>query len=99
MLFPERIRSFASKDIEQARPFPDACVTTMCTIDLPYPEKPRCVREAFQSEAWQFKIQLRPIPNRCLYSRSIMNLMVAGRNMSVFPSPSEPCVYSAPPRR
>jgi hypothetical protein len=99
MLFPERIRSFASEDIEQARPSPDACVTTKCTIDLPYPEKPRCVREAFQSEAWQFKIQLRPIPYRCLYSRSIMNLMMAGRDISVFSTLSGPCAYSAPPGR
>ena len=42
-----------------------------------------CACEAFQAEARQFKIQPYPIPYRCLYSRNIMNLMMAGRNISV----------------
>jgi hypothetical protein len=42
-----------------------------------------CACEAFQSEARQFKIQPYPIPFRCLYSRNITNLMMAGRNISV----------------
>jgi hypothetical protein len=71
------------QDIVEARPFPDASVTTTKTIDLHYPEKPMCACEAFQSEARQFKIQPYPIPYRCLYSRNIMNLMMAGRNISV----------------
>jgi hypothetical protein len=71
------------QDIVEARPFPDASVTTTWTIDLHYPEKPMCACEAFQSEARQFKIQPYPIPYRCLYSRNIMNLMMAGRNISV----------------
>jgi hypothetical protein len=71
------------QDIVEARPFPDASVTTTWTIDLHYPEKPMCACEAFQSEARHFKIQPYPIPYRCLYSRNIMNLMMAGRNISV----------------
>jgi hypothetical protein len=71
------------QDIVEARPFPDASVTTTWTIDLHYPEKPMCACEAFQAEARQFKIQPYPIPFRCLYSRNIMNLMMAGRNISV----------------
>ena len=71
------------QDIVDARPFPDASVTTTWTIDLHYPEKPMCACEAFQSEARQFKIQPYPIPYRCLYSRNITNLMMAGRNISV----------------
>jgi hypothetical protein len=42
-----------------------------------------CACEAFQSEARQFKIEPYPIPYRCLYSRNISNLMMAGRNISV----------------
>jgi hypothetical protein len=71
------------QDIVDALPFPDASVTTTWTIDLHYPEKPMCACEAFQSEARQFKIQPYPIPYRCLYSRNITNLMMAGRNISV----------------
>jgi hypothetical protein len=71
------------QDIVDARPFPDASVTTTWTIDLHYPERPMCACEAFQSEARHFKIQPYPIPYRCLYSRNISNLMMAGRNISV----------------
>ena len=71
------------QDIVEARPFPDASVTTTWTIDLHYPEKPMCACEAFQSEARQFRIKPYPIPYRCLYSRNITNLMMAGRNISV----------------
>jgi hypothetical protein len=71
------------QDIVEARPFSDASVTTTWTIDLHYPEKPMCACEAFQSEARQFKIQPYPIPYRCLYSRNVGNLMMAGRNISV----------------
>jgi hypothetical protein len=71
------------QDIVEARPFPDASVTTTWTIDLHYPEKPMCACEAFQSEARHVKIEPYPIPYRCLYSRNIGNLMMAGRNISV----------------
>jgi hypothetical protein len=71
------------QDIVEQRAFPDACVTTTWTIDLHYPKTPACACEAFQSEARQLKIKPYPIPYRCLYSRNISNLMMAGRNISV----------------
>jgi len=58
-------------------------VTTTWTIDLHYPTKALCACDAFQSEARHIKITPYPIPYRCLYSRNIANLMMAGRNISV----------------
>lgn len=71
------------QDIMEARPFPDASVTTTWTIDLHYPLKPMCACEAFKAEAKQVKFTPYAIPYRCLYSRNISNLMMAGRNISV----------------
>jgi len=71
------------QDVIEARPYPDASVTTTWTIDLHYPKKPMCACEAFQSEDRHIKFEPYPIPYRCLYSRNIDNLMMAGRNISV----------------
>ena len=72
------------QDIEQRRPYPDACVTTTWSIDLHYPKKdPEFNGEAFRAVAEQAKIEPYPIPFRCLYSRNTDNLMMAGRNISV----------------
>jgi hypothetical protein len=71
------------QDIIDQKNFPDACVTTTWTIDLHYPKKAACACEAFRAEARQLKIEPYPIPYRCLYSRNIDNLMMAGRNISV----------------
>ena len=71
------------QDIVEQLAFLDACVTTTWTIDLHYPKTPACACEAFQSEARQLKIKPYPIPYRCLYSRNVANLMMAGRNISV----------------
>lgn len=71
------------QDIVEARPFPDASVTTTWTIDLHYPKENICACEAFRSEARHIKIKPYPIPYRCLYSRNIENLFMAGRNISV----------------
>ena len=46
-------------------------------------KEPMCACDAFQSEARHFQIKPYPIPYRCLYSRNIENLMMAGRNISV----------------
>ena len=70
-------------DIEDQKAFDDACVTTTWTIDLHYPKTPLCACDAFRSEARTVKISPYPIPYRCLYSRNIDNLMMAGRNISV----------------
>ncbi|MGV8094190.1 MAG: FAD-dependent oxidoreductase [Mangrovibacterium sp.] len=72
------------QDIENSTPFPDACVTTTWTIDLHYPKDiPGIQEETFRTNARKKKIQPYSIPFRCLYSRNIDNLMMAGRNISV----------------
>jgi len=71
------------QDITEQELFPDACVTTTWTIDLHYPKESACACEAFQAEARQLKIEPYPIPYRCLYSRNVDNLFMAGRNISV----------------
>jgi len=71
------------QDITQGGPFPDASVTTAWTIDLHYPMKPKCACDAFRSVAKLLKITPYPIPYRCLYSRNVSNLMMAGRNISI----------------
>lgn len=71
------------QDIVNQKEFPDACVTTTWTIDLHYPLDPLCACDAFRSEAKHLEITPYPIPYRCLYSRNIDNLMMAGRNISV----------------
>ncbi|MCF6285463.1 MAG: FAD-dependent oxidoreductase [Candidatus Hydrogenedentes bacterium] len=71
------------QDIVEQKPFNDASVTTTWTIDLHYPKEPLCACDAFQSEAKHLKITPYPIPYRCLYSRNVDNLFMAGRNISV----------------
>ncbi|GAA5508619.1 FAD-dependent oxidoreductase [Novipirellula caenicola] len=71
------------QDIVSGKEFDDASVTTTWTIDLHYPSKPMCACEAFQSTAKTLKITPYPIPYRCLYSRNVNNLFMAGRNISV----------------
>ena len=71
------------QDIVGGVEFPDACVTATWTIDLHYPKTPACACEAFRSEARHLKIEPYAIPYRCLYSRNVNNLMMAGRNISV----------------
>jgi hypothetical protein len=71
------------EDVVNKKPFPDGCVLTTRSVDLHYPKEPLCACDAFQSEARHIKITPYPIPYRCLYSRNIENLMMAGRNISV----------------
>jgi len=73
----------AQQDIVDGKKFDDACVTTTWTIDLHYPKKPLCACDAFRSEARHVEIKPYSIPYRCLYSRNVDNLMMAGRNISV----------------
>jgi len=74
------------QDIQEKREFPDAFVTTTWTIDLHYPE-PKNTKyfpgEEFKTIAKHASIKPYPIPYRCLYSRNIGNLMMAGRDISV----------------
>jgi len=72
-----------AQDIVSGTRFPDACVTATWSIDLHYPKKPACACEAFRSETRHLKIKPYAIPYRCLYSRNVPNLLMAGRNISV----------------
>lgn len=74
------------QDVVEARPFPDACVTTTWTIDLHFPAPENTKHfpgSEFRSIAKHTRIKPYPIPYRCLYSRNVPNLMMAGRNISV----------------
>ena len=75
-----------AQDVTGQRPFPDASVTTTWTIDLHYPHPENTKHfpgREFRSVARHTKIKPYPIPYRCLYSRNVGNLMMAGRNISV----------------
>jgi hypothetical protein len=75
------------KDLETGCAFPDGCVPTGWKIDLHLPD-PRYEKgfegDAFISRA-EFGDYPRPfwIPYRCLYSRNLANLFMAGRDISV----------------
>jgi hypothetical protein len=73
------------QDIEQQTEFPDAFVTTTWSIDLHYPQPKNTKQfaEPFRAVAEQKPIKPYPIPYRCLYSRNIENLFMAGRDISV----------------
>ena len=64
----------------------DGTAATSWTIDLHYPD-PKNTRHfpdhEFKSIARHIPIYPYPIPYRCLYSRNIQNLFMAGRNISV----------------
>ena len=64
----------------------DGSAATTWTIDLHYPN-PKNEKafngEAFTSYSTHISIHPYPIPYRCLYSRNVDNLFMAGRNISV----------------
>ena len=75
------------KDILSGNEFPDRCVTLGWAIDLHYPDPKYAAASPgneFLSDV-QFTHYKEPyaIPYRCLYSKNIDNLMMAGRNISV----------------
>jgi len=74
------------QDITNQVIYDDASVPTTWTIDLHYPDKKNTEYfpdKEFKSIAVQTKIHTYPIPYRCLYSKNIANLFMAGRNISV----------------
>ena len=74
------------QDVESGKVYPDACVTTTWGFDLhyPHPENSRHFPGMeFRATNRDRRIKPYPIPYRCLYSRSIDNLFMAGRNISV----------------
>lgn len=74
------------QDLTDIVNYPDGTASTSWTIDLHYPD-PRNTQyfpgEEFLSIAKHKPIYPYPIPYRCLYSRNISNLFMAGRNISV----------------
>ncbi|HYG74369.1 MAG TPA: FAD-dependent oxidoreductase [Planctomycetota bacterium] len=78
------------KDIISKKPFDDGCVPTTWDIDLHYPKEqyakkfpndPFISRAAFGSGVDRKNGY--PVPYRCLYSRNVENLFMAGRCVSV----------------
>jgi hypothetical protein len=66
--------------------YPDASAPTSWSIDLHYPDPENTKHfpgEEFKSIAVHKTIHPYPIPYRCLYSRNVDNLFMAGRNISV----------------
>jgi len=74
------------QDIVERKEYPDAMVTTTWTIDLHYPHPENTKHfpgEEFRTVAHHKQIKPYPIPYRCLYSRNVPNLFMAGRDISV----------------
>jgi len=66
--------------------YPDATACTTWTIDLHYPDPKNTANfpgSEFKSIAKHKAIYPYPIPYRCLYSKNVGNLFMAGRNISV----------------
>jgi len=74
------------QDVQEFREFPDAFVTTTWSIDLHYPA-PENTKHfpgmEFRTICVTPRIKPYPIPYRCLYSRNVENLFMAGRDISV----------------
>jgi len=73
-------------DLREQIRHPDGTAPTSWTIDLHYPDPENLEKfegEAFRSIAKHISIYPYPIPFRCLYSKNIGNLMMAGRDISV----------------
>ncbi len=65
---------------------PDGTCATTWTIDLHLPKTPeesKFAGEPYHSNSFNEKIWPYPVPYRCLYSRNIPNLFMAGRDISV----------------
>ena len=72
------------QDLLESRPYDDASFTTTWGIDLHYPKKIEGLdEEPFLSYCESDEIKPYAVPYRCLYSRNIENLFMAGRNISV----------------
>ena len=74
-------------DIQKANSFPDGCIRTNWSIDLHDPTGPQT--EAFPGEEFRSRVHggggggTGLVPYRCLYSRNVPNLFMAGRDISV----------------
>jgi len=74
------------QDITDRVVYPDGTACTSWTIDLHYPDPKNTQHfpeNEFLSIAKHKPIYPYPVPYRCLYSRNVENLFMAGRNISV----------------
>ena len=74
------------QDLVNKVSYPDGTASTTWTIDLHYPDPKNTKNfpgEEFKSIAKHKAIYPYPIPYRCLYSKNIDNLFMAGRDISV----------------
>ena len=65
-------------DVLECKQFPDGVATGSWSIDLHYPKG-----YEFRTYAQMQRVKPYPIPYRCLYSKNVDNLMMAGRDVSV----------------
>ena len=72
------------QDILDSVPYDDASFTTTWPVDLHFPIEIKGLEEpSFLADCDNPPIEPYPVPYRCLYSRNIPNLFMAGRNISV----------------
>jgi len=72
-------------DIQEGKQYPDGSVTATWTIDLHFPDSKNSKYfegQEFFAGTKHIKVAPYTIPYRCLYSKNIQNLFVAGRNIS-----------------
>jgi hypothetical protein len=72
-------------DVQEGKMYPDATVTATWTIDLHFPEAKNALYfpgEEFRASTKHIRVAPYTIPYRCLYSRNVSNLFMAGRNIS-----------------
>ncbi|MGX5819784.1 FAD-dependent oxidoreductase [Chitinophaga lutea] len=72
-------------DIQDGKRYPDGTVTATWTIDLHFPDKKNSKYfegQEFFAGTKHIRVAPYTIPYRCLYSRNISNLFMAGRNIS-----------------
>lgn len=72
-------------DIQEGKQHPDGTVTATWTIDLHFPDernKKYFEGQEFFAGTKHIKVAPYTIPYRCLYSKNISNLFMAGRNIS-----------------
>lgn len=75
-----------ANDMIRYKVYPDATASTSWSIDLHYPDPENTKYfpgKEFLSTAAHTNIYPYPVPFRCLYSRNVNNLFMAGRNISV----------------
>ena len=72
-------------DIQEGKLYPDGSVTATWTIDLHFPDKKNSKYfegQEFFAGTKHIRVAPYTIPYRCLYSRNISNLFMAGRDIS-----------------